>query len=147
MPEPSTIVGDAPCFCGAPIKVKTSKKNKLYFICSETSEGGCGLQYQCRSPKSEKDLARRITKWVRREDRLAYLGDEALPAKARQPEPEPEIEPEPEELEEEGELEPVEEPPPPPPPQRPTPPKRRPVPPQFQRKTTEKGSIGFMDDE
>jgi hypothetical protein len=126
MSEVNRIVGDATCGeCGAAVKVKLSKKNKLYYVC-DVSGGGCGLQLMCRDPQSEKHLARRMTRWVKREDRIAYLGSEALPAKARGPEPEPQPEPEP--IEPESEPEPAEpEPQPEPeaaPPTRRAPPRR-----------------------
>jgi hypothetical protein len=135
--EPRRIIGEATCpACGAPIKVRITEKNKLYANCIEV-QGGCGAQIFSRSATADKHLARRITKWVDPNERRAYLGEEALPAKARprpavasEPEPEPEAEPEPE-----VEAEPVDEAPPPP--QRPTTPRpKRPVPPQF-KKTAE----------
>lgn len=140
------IVGDATCpLCDAPIKVGITEKNKLYYICRK-NEGGCGHQTFCRDPDAEKHLARRITKWTDSNERRAYLGDEALPVKARRAAP-PALEPEPnEELEEPiEELEQPEEPPAPAPrPPRPIPP-RRPVPPQFQKKKS--SGLGFFGED
>lgn len=134
MTEVNRIIGDAPCpLCGAVVKVKITKKNLLYCICDHAA-GGCGHQLLCRDPAAERHLARRITKWVKREDRLAYLGSEALPAKARpapepqEPEPSNEPEPEPEEPEPITEPEPMPAPTPAPSPAptRRAPPRRQP---------------------
>lgn len=139
MTEVNRIIGDAPCpLCDQVSKVKLSKKNLLYFVCDHT-QGGCGHQLMCRDPAAEKHLARRITKWVKREDRIAYLGTEALPAKARteQPEPEPEPQPEPEpELEDEATDDPAPEPPPQPAPRSKKPAIARRLPPSPKKKVS-----------
>ncbi len=134
MPEgkqANRIVGAATCpLCDHVVDVRITEKNKLYMICAETA-GGCGHQLFCRAPAAEKALARRITKWTDRNERLAYLGDEALPRKVKPvppPEPEPEPDPEPELVEIEPEPEPEPEPdlaPPAPRPQRRPPPRRQ----------------------
>jgi hypothetical protein len=151
MSEVNRIVGDAPCpMCDTLVKVKLTKKNLLYYICDHT-DGGCGHQLLCRDPAAEKHLARRITKWVKREDRLAYLGNEALPAKAKPaPRPEP-IEPEDELEEQPEENEPEPEPEPTP---QPAPRAKRPLPPALKARQFKAGErkrsggfLGMFEDE
>lgn len=128
------IVGHAPCpLCGHVCAVRITEKNKLYITCV-VSDGGCGNQLFCRDAKSERELARRITKWKDSNERRAYLGDEALPRKARpaqpppqQPEPDqPDDPPEEPALEEPEDPQPEEPTPPPAPTPRRAPPRRAP---------------------
>ena len=114
--EPRRVIGDAKCgVCGKPIKIRITEKNKLYANCIE-AQGGCGAQVFSRSATADKHLARTIEKWMDTNERRAYLGEEALPAKARTPAPD--VPPPPSEPESEPEaMEPeADEPPPPPPP-------------------------------
>lgn len=138
--EPRRVIGDAKCgMCGKPVKVRISSKNKLYANCIE-AQSGCGAQFFSRSALADKLMARSIEKWMDPNERRAYLGEEALPAKARplpqetlqppaptQSQTEAEAEAEPDEPDPE-----TEEPPAPPQPPRAQKPKsKRPVPPQF----------------
>lgn len=133
--EPRRVIGDAKCgMCGQPVKVRITEKNKLYANCIE-AQGGCGAQVFSRSAAADKHLARSIVKWMDPNERRAYLGEEALPAKARPPQappppPQPEAEAEAESETPDPEPE-AEAPPPPPPPSKPK--SKRPVPPQFQK--------------
>lgn len=115
--EPRRVIGDAKCgMCGKPVKVRISSKNKLYANCIE-AQGGCGAQFFSRSAVADKLMARSIEKWMDPNERRAYLGEEALPAKARplpqetlQPPPPPQSEPEPEEPDAETDTDPQFEP-------------------------------------
>lgn len=106
------IIGHAPCpLCSHECAVRITEKNKLYMTCA-VSDGGCGHQLFCRDPKSELELARRITKWKDSNERRAYLGNDALPRKAKPPAPSEDPPPEDPPVDDP----PPEDPPPPPPP-------------------------------
>lgn len=74
--------------CGADVAVRVNKKGHLYAYCQPPSDGGCGVGPQNRYAHGDTLMARSITKWTNPADRAAYLGDDALPAKAK-PKPEP----------------------------------------------------------
>lgn len=137
--EPRRVIGDAKCgMCGQPVKVRITEKNKLYANCIE-AQGGCGAQVFSRSAAADKHLATSIEKWMDPNERRAYLGEEALPQKARPPAPapapapqsapQPEAEADTDEPDAEAEPEAA----PPPPPRASKPKTKRPVPPQFQK--------------
>ena len=90
-PDTGKRRGIAAChLCGKPVNVRVSKKGLLYYICNHADEG-CGHQLMTRTKDAETHLARHIDKWDDPAQRKAYLGDAALPQKARPAEePEPE---------------------------------------------------------
>lgn len=84
-PDAGKTRGTGACTaCGEPVLFKVTKRGLLSYNC-DTKDGGCGSQQFSRTAESEKHFARLITKWNEPEQRRAYLGDEALPKKARKP--------------------------------------------------------------
>lgn len=101
-PDAGKTLGYGACsLCGHDVKVKVSVRGLPYYNC-DTADGGCGQQTMARTADAQAHMVRKIKKWNDPEMRKRYLGDEALPAKARKqddPPPASEPEPEPEEIE------------------------------------------------
>lgn len=133
-PDAGKTLGYGKCsLCQHQVKVKVSVRGLPYYNC-DTADDGCGQQTMARTADAQNHMVRQIDKWNDPEMRKRYLGDDALPAKARKkddppPEPEPEADPEESESDETPEAE-AEAPPPSLPSQKPQPRKRaKPTPP------------------
>jgi hypothetical protein len=82
-PDTGKTLGSAACgLCKARVLVKVSRRGLPYYNC-DTTDGGCGSQTMPRTADSAKHLAAQIDKWNDPAQRRAFLGDAALPAKAR----------------------------------------------------------------
>jgi hypothetical protein len=79
--EKGRVLGHGPCpNCGHSAAYKINKKGHLYVYCVVEGDGGCHSGTQSRSAKGDTELAKRITKWTKAEDRKKYLGEAAAPA-------------------------------------------------------------------
>jgi hypothetical protein len=88
-PDKGKRRGVMPCDnCGEQVDVRVAGQGLLYYIC-DNKKGGCGYQSFARTKDADIILAKRIAKWDDPAQRRAYLGEDALPAKARAPKPEP----------------------------------------------------------
>lgn len=116
------VLGAIPCpVCGVSTEARVSSSGFIYVHCRPVADGGCNGQHFSRSKRGDEVLARKITKWRDPGERKAYLGEEALPKKARPdpaPQPEPKPEPAPKRAAPKPPSRPVPKQPDPPPPKR-----------------------------
>lgn len=74
--ERGRVIGHGPCpNCGHSAAYKVNKKGHLYVYCVVEGDGGCHSGTQSRSAKGDVELAKRITKWTKVEDRKKLLGE------------------------------------------------------------------------
>lgn len=70
-----SVAGDGKCpCCGRVGQFKLNKSSRIYFKCVSAADGGCLLDCQPRHEKSEKWLAKGITRWrdPETQDRLGF---------------------------------------------------------------------------